>query len=120
GAILLLFAVTVLASPRTVRALLARQLLAEVAIPRSVSVSDRTKPVQPAAEPVTIELAVDGRGPYAGALRIAVEGSPAQRVPLDVEPDDGMIRVKLPAPSGDFQFVAWVGDGRLAIPGQVK
>jgi hypothetical protein len=107
-------------APETVSALLARQFFGRAVIPRSIRLTNHTVPVQPAAEPVTLRLAVDGPWPGQGELRIATGNGAMDRLTIDSVPVDGVVTMTIPAPPGDFAFEAWVGDGRLREPGHVK
>jgi len=119
AAVMLAAAVAVAAAPATVAALVRRQFLADVAVPRRVTLADRTPAVQPAAEPVTLRFAVAGPGPYSGDVRLVPDDGPAERIAVTTEPVNGLLTLTLPAPASDFAFEAWLGDGRLAAPGRV-
>ncbi len=120
GGAIAIAAVIFALAPQTVSALLARQFFAEKIVPRLVQLTNQTPAVQPAAEPVTIRLAVDGPWPGYGELRIGSANGTTDRMPIDGEPVDGVLTMIIPAPPGDFVFEAWVGDGRLREPGHVK
>lgn len=120
GGVLLLTTAIMAFAPETVRALLSRQLFVNIQIPRSVYVTNQTAAIQPAAEPVTLRLAIDGPWQGGGELRIEADNRTPERVPIVAEAVNGVLTMTIPAPPGDFAFEAWVGDGRLKEPGHVK
>ncbi len=112
--------------PEIVQALVARQLLMDVDIPRRYSLVSQTRKVWPAGEEVTLKFLVKGPelGPdVAGNATISPEGQGGEDYPLvyDSPAGDGQAyyTVTLPAPSADFSFRAYVGDARLSQPGYV-
>lgn len=107
-------------APDMVTVLVSRQFFSNRAIPRSVQLANQTAAIQPAAEPVTLRLAINGPWPGEGEVRIAAENGATDRLPISSEPDDGILTMTIPAPPADFAFEAWVGDGRLHQPGHVK
>lgn len=120
GGIAVVVAMLLILMPQTLAALFGRQLLKANEIPRSVTITNRTAPIQPAAEPVTIQLAVTGPGLLTGDLRLETADGRAERIPIEQEPVDGLVTMTIPAPAGDFSFEAWIGDGRLKEPAHVR
>ncbi|MBX7103066.1 MAG: hypothetical protein K1X57_03245 [Gemmataceae bacterium] len=106
--------------PRTLPALVARQLLADCPIPRQNQITNQTALVQPANEPVELRFRIDGPAPSSGELRIAPAGGSAERFTSEVTLDDGVWKLAHAAPTGDFDLEAWIGDARLREPGRVR
>lgn len=108
----------------TARVLLARQFLADVAIPRSTRLENLTRRTWPGAEEVTLTFHVrtkDGRlGPDAqGEVRIDPEGRASEYYPLDFQSQDAtgaIYQARVPAASTDFRYHAWLKDGRTRQP----
>ncbi len=118
-------AVALLVAPATSTALLARQLLLPVDIPRSVQLADDTAPLWAAGDPVTVRLIASGDvdSLVGGTLRVEPDDQPAETFPLgfaETLPDGRAVFVAtLPPMSTPFQFSGRVGDGRLRSPGRV-
>lgn len=112
--------------PTLTVALLSRQLLLPVDIPRSVSVVNVTPELWPSGDEVV--LRVEATGPVdeltTGTVDVRPEGQPAEYFPLAfaerVAEDRAVFTVKLPPSSASFTFSAWVRDGRLKSPGNVR
>ena len=114
--------------PETVEALVARQLLADRRIPRSVTLADSgSTAVWPAGEPVLLQLHVRGEGvreDLRGEVRIdAGDGRPAEGYELAFDswqgPGEALFVARVPASSTDFAFDARLKDGRTHRPGRV-
>lgn len=112
--------------PDLTAALLARQALLNVDIPRSVQITNLTTELWPAGDAVELKLEVTGHVP-SGATGVAVvkpEGQPTERFELiheDDGPNGGKLYVaKLPPSSAPFEFTARIGGGRLREAGQVR
>ncbi|HYV35001.1 MAG TPA: hypothetical protein VE988_04800, partial [Gemmataceae bacterium] len=120
-----------LLGPETAMALLRRQLLQDVDIPRSVAVASVDPGIWPSGEEIPLRFKVSGPGvteDRGGSVRVRVPvGNNDYRtfsVPLSLESaeeDDSAIYVaKVPPGSVDFSYMAKVGDGRTRAPGQVQ
>jgi chromate transport protein ChrA len=94
--------------PRTMPALIARQLLADCPIPRQNQITNLTALIQPASEPVELRFRIDGPPPSSGELRIAPVGGSAERFTSEVTLDDGVWKLSHAAPTGDFDLEAWI------------
>jgi hypothetical protein len=114
------------AAPETSGALLARQFLADRAIPRSVALeaaADRT--VWPAGEELVLRFRARGRVSWEGLrgwVRLASEGRPAETYPLEFEsagPDGAVFAARIPPSSGRFACRARLRDGRTRRPAEV-
>jgi hypothetical protein len=114
--------------PRTVQALLARQLLADREIPRSVHLaSAKAEAVWPAGEANVLRFRVTGEGvakDLHGELRIDPDnGLPSESYPLEFDSEDdggAVFTARVPASSVHFSYRAWVKDGRLRQPARVR
>jgi hypothetical protein len=112
--------------PRLTAALLARQCLLPVDIPRSVRVVNQTPPLWPSGDEVELRLAVTGRvrENTTGVVRVYPEDQPAEEFTLTPagRAEDGatIFTAKLPPSSAPFTFRARVSDGRLREPGAVR
>jgi hypothetical protein len=118
--LLLLGSLALAVAPATVTALVARQALLDVAIPRNNALTNLTAAVQPAAEPVTLRFKVDGPPPTQGEIRVAPDGASPERVVQPLTLSEGVWTVSHPPPAGDFVVEAWVGDARLRDPARVR
>jgi hypothetical protein len=112
--------------PATMKALLARQLLGDQPIPRSISVEHATAEIWPSGEPVTLQFVAEGPDldePARGWVRLQTESGFVETFALekDAKASDGQpnYAVRLPAMSEPFQFKAWIGDGRTHRPAHV-
>lgn len=112
--------------PTLTVALLSRQLLLPVDIPRSVTVANVTPELWPSGDEVV--LRVEATGPVdeltTGTVDVRPEGQPAEYFALAfaerLAEDKAVFTVKLPPSSASFTFSAWVRDGRLKSPGLVR
>jgi hypothetical protein len=125
--VLLLAGGFVLVWPTLTAALLARQALLNVDIPRSVRIENATPPLWPSGDEVTLRFTVAGRFDERaeGRVRVEPEGQPADTYPLTFESktDDGTATyaAKLPPSSVPFTFRARLQDGRTrGGPGEVR
>jgi hypothetical protein len=119
-----------LAFPETAWALLSRQLLADVAIPRSIYLENLNKEIWPKGEEVVLRFRVTGSGAAnlnsesTGLLRIDPEDMPSEYVPLKIEanPDTGNTFAVASLPVGyvNAHYRAWLRDGRLEEPGYLQ
>lgn len=119
GGCLLLF-------PATATALLARQWLADVEVPRSVMLDNATAEVWPSGDEVILRYRVSGPGLELSAVGTAWllrEDGSLERYPLEHErdePDGTALFVAHVPPSGvPFKHRAYLKDGRTRSLGQV-
>ncbi|MFO0847935.1 MAG: hypothetical protein U0871_05145 [Gemmataceae bacterium] len=110
--------------PALAAALIARQCLLNVEIPRTVRLTADTAEVWPVGEEVTLRVLADGRFPDAGTVTVQPDGQPGERFPLalaETLPDGrGVFTATLPPTSVGFHYSARVGDGRTHAPGTVR
>jgi hypothetical protein len=106
----------------TVSALIGRQLLHDTAIPRRVTLDNRTNAVWPSGEPVTVSIGYvnTAEDEPAGRLHVAYDDGMAVDLPIAGGPHGGVATAKVPTGTAGFTFQAWLGDGRLHEPGQVR
>jgi hypothetical protein len=115
--------------PETVSALLSRQLLADVEIPRSVYLAGAGPEVwyRPAGEEVILRFRVSG--PAAGdagegVVCLTPEGRDAEYYPLKkvkaTGPEQAEYAARIPPSATNFSYRAWLGDGRLPRPQEVR
>jgi hypothetical protein len=114
-----------LLAPHTVSALLARQVLQERVIPRSVRLETASAEVQPAGEEAVLRFRVVGAGRgTVGEVRVQPEEGSASRHELVYEGPTGdgaaTFVARVPPAEGGFAYRAWLGDGRLRRPGAVR
>ncbi len=112
-----------LAWPATVRALLARQMLADIEIPRSVHlIALNNEQIVPSGTEVVLRFHASGRVDrnMQGEVRIDPDGEPAAHYPLTCEsmtaPDQGVFAAHVPISAVDFLSCAWLADGRTHQP----
>lgn len=112
--------------PELVSALLARQALLPVEIPRSVRLVNRTPELWPSGDEVELLFDVTGRvaDDATGSVRVSPEGQPAETFPLTLakrtDDEHAVFAAKLPPSSVPFTFRARLSDGRTRQPGQVR
>lgn len=112
--------------PTLLKALLQRQLLASVEIPRFNQLENRTPVLWPAGDEVTVEYVVSGkiRETDVGRLRVKPDDLPADEYPLEyagrIDEDHTLFAARIPHSSVNFEHRAWVGDGRSKQASQVK
>jgi hypothetical protein len=109
-----------------VTALLQRQLLQSVDIPREVTIENATAPLHPTGDGVEIRLRVSGRinPKTVGNLFVTPDGGPTEQHELaysgPLDGDDKLFVAQLPPASVPFEFTARLGDGRLKHPGRIE
>ena len=115
-----------LVRPTLTRALIARQALLNVDIPRSVQLVNATPPLWPSGDEVVLTFTVTGRFDEAavGTVRVEPDGQPADTYPLTFESktsdETATYVAKLPPSSVAFTFHARLQDGRTRTPGAVR
>ena len=111
--------------PLTV-ALLQRQLLMNVDIPRSVSLENATPPLFPAGDAVELRVKVTGRvsETTAGTVYVTPAGGTREEYELKfvtaLDDDSSLFAAQLPPASEPFTFTARVKDGRMKTPAAVE
>lgn len=112
--------------PNVVRALLARQLLADQEIPRSIRLTAMdSERVLPSGSEVKLRFHAHGRvrADMEGEARIDLEGESSQHYPLAFDsmagPDEAVFSVHVPPTVVDFVSHAWLADGRTHEPTRV-
>lgn len=124
--VLLLAAVATAVNPPLVFALVARQALLPVEVPRSVRLASLTPEVWPSGDEVELRFEVTGPVPddAAGVVRVHPEGQPAESFPLTLAGRGGdgsaVFAAKLPPSSANFTYRARLLDGRTKQPGSVR
>jgi len=110
----------------TALALVRRQLLFDIDIPRAVAVAAIGAEVWPSGEEVELEFAVCGPGVTAGrsgSVRVRADDDRSFSVPLTFEAatgaDSATYVAKVPPGSADFSYMGKVLDGRTRSPGRV-
>jgi hypothetical protein len=116
-----------LIDPETGLALVRRQLLENVDIPRAVSVAAVGPAIWPSGEDVLLRFAVRGPGVTTGptgSVRVRAEDRGVFSVPLTIDTptgdDSATYIAKVPPGSADFTYMAKVADGRTRSPGRVR
>ncbi len=112
--------------PHTTRALLARQLLAEVEIPRSIYLRPVAAEVWPSGEEVVLRFRVWGWGlspELRGEAVLSPDYGPRERYELVYEstpkPGEAIFAARVRPLSVDFRYTATLADGRTRYPGRV-
>lgn len=124
--VLAIVVIPLLLWPRLGFTLLARQFLADADIPRNVTIETTADPVYPSGEKVKLTFKVRGKNlkDQAGEVVVSPKDQPRDRYALELEaetgPEEATFAVQLPASSVDFEYNAWLGDGRLRTPGSVR
>lgn len=111
----------------TVQPLLARQVLAQRDIPRSVAlVCEKPEMVSAAGEPVVLRFRATGASlgeDVKGVVCVEAPGRPAEWYELTVDSQSGdhaaTCVAEVAAGSADFHYWAWLKDGRTRQPGSV-
>ncbi len=107
-------------------ALLQRLGLADVPIPRSVTLFNETKPLHPAGDTVPVLIRASGRigENHRGSVSLRYDDGRTEDYPLlfqeRLSETDCLFRAEVPAASEPFQFRARLRDGRLHEPGAVR
>jgi hypothetical protein len=124
---LLLAALPFLAWPDLAAALLARQQLHDIDIPRSVYLESVTAEVWPAGDKVTLLYRITGPGvrdDLGGQVTVMPARQPSERFPLALVRETGQgfaeYAAELPAGSHDFEYTARLADGRTRRPSRVR
>lgn len=123
--VLAVWAGFVAARPALATALLKRQALLNVPIPRSVQLENLTPEVWPAGADVTLRFRVTGRWSQSmtGTARVTPDDQPADDYALSFEKEDedgsAVFAAALPPASVPFDFSARLADGRTRTPGRV-
>ncbi|MGL4424619.1 MAG: hypothetical protein ACRCZF_28455, partial [Gemmataceae bacterium] len=117
--------IALLLAPKLTTALLARQALLPIDIPRNVEMENLTPELWPSGDEVELRFRVTGAftTEAVGNVRVMPEGQPAEDYILTYEkPDDtaGIFYTKLPASSLPFTFRAKLRDGRSRHEHQVR
>jgi hypothetical protein len=111
--------------PETAWALLQRQMLQDVDIPRDISIGTDTAPVWPSGEEVLLRFKASGPGVAnrSGAVRIEGTDGRTFRVPLtlaEISREEQAVYVaRVPPASADFTYRAKLGDGKMRRPSGV-
>jgi hypothetical protein len=114
------------AKSELVSALLARQCLMSVEIPRSVRLVNQTPELWPSGDEVELRFDVTGRvaDDATGSLSVSPEGQPVETFPLTlaqrIDDEHAVFAAKLPPSSVPFNFRARLSDGRTREPGHVR
>lgn len=116
-------------NPEMADALLARQLLQDVEVPRSIYIENATREVWPSGEKVTLRFRVSGKIDEAtakqsvGEVTVQPTGLPRDRYPMKFvkwRGDAADFTTEVPATSTNFTFWARLEDGRLRQPQHVR
>ena len=118
--------VTALA-PALVTTLVGRQLLLPLEIAHAVRLTNATPELWPAGDVVTVTLEVAGdvAEDAVGTLKVTPDGQPAETFALKFAGRSGdgasnLFRAELPPASTPMSFRAWLGGGRLRVPGVIR
>lgn len=127
--VLLLFGGAWLLWSDVMTALVARQFLADLEVPRTIAMENITREVWPSGDKAKLEIQVRSKNPLPDDLEgLAVvridEGGLRDEYPLRLTRRDddhtAVFAAEMPPGSKDFSFSAWLGDGRLRDPGSVR
>lgn len=126
--VLILFAVPFLVWPNVFPTLLARQFLADSEIPRSVALQTPDAIVWPKGE--TLQVAIVAKGPGVPEtadgeveIRWKRDDLSPRRLSLRRVQDTGEQAIYIAdvtEPPDDFTYTAWIGDGRMRQPAEVR
>jgi hypothetical protein len=123
----LVIAVPLLLFPDTTRALLARQLLADVEIPRSIYLAPATVEVWPSGEEVVLRFRVWGHGlasDVRGLAFIEPDYGPTESYELVYDsmskPGEAIFTARVRPLSVDFRYTAELADGRTRHAGRIR
>lgn len=115
--------------PETLAVLARRQFLADVPIPRSISLVSVTPEVWPSGETVILRFQVQREPtpwgwPSRGRVRLYFDDRETEEVvlrPAHLASDrEAVFEAAVPATTTDFLYRAWLGDGRMNTPGRVR
>jgi hypothetical protein len=124
--VLLLIAGLAALWPETAWALLQRQALEEVDIPRDIALRSASAEVWPSGEEVVLKFRANGPGVTERSGWATVYGEDGQSfsVPLKLETDQGndqaIFAARVPPASVNFAYLAKLGDGRTRHASQVR
>lgn len=127
GGVLAAVAILFLAVPDTAGALLARQFLADIDIPRSVRLEAViAEQVWPSGEEGVLRFRAAGAvaaDDLAGEVTIDPEDRPSETWPMVLDARESsasaVFKAVIPPASGAFKIRAWLRDGRLRRPARV-
>ena len=107
------------------RALLARQALLSVDIPRYVALEPDTTELWPSGDEVLVRFRVTGRydDRAVGRVRVRPEGEPTEDYPLtflSIDADGAVFAAKVPPSSRPFAYRGWLQDGRSRTAGSIR
>lgn len=123
---ILVFVLPLVLWPDTFGALLGRQFLADVEVPRNVSLASTTREIWPSGDRVQLTFAVKGKDlkDLAGRVVVRPQGQPTDVFDLELieerGPEEAIFGVRLPSSSTDFEYTARLGDGRMKAPALVR
>jgi hypothetical protein len=112
--------------PDVVSALLRRQLLDDVEIPRRVQIENATAPIWPSGEEVVLRFHATGPDLDAGTtgtVRVRPDGQASFTVPLTFEAHENghaVFAARLQPATVNFHFSARLGDGRTRKPNRIE
>ena len=124
--ILLFWSIFLLFFPSVVVALLQRQALFDVEIPRSIRLANTTVPLWPAGDSVTVQYEVTGkfREKATGTVYVYPEGQPKEKYPLTfhsvIATGKALYTATIPQSSANFTFEATLSDARTRDVGSVR
>ena len=124
--VLLATAAAVALAPGLAATLVGRQLLLPIDIARSTRLTNATPELWPAGDVVTVTVhaAGDVADGDVGTLVVSPDGQPAETFALKFAGRDAdgaaVFRAELPPASTPMTFRAWLGGGRLRVPGVVR
>jgi hypothetical protein len=124
--VLLLVAALAALCPATAWALLQRQMLEDVDIPRDIALRSDTVEIWPSGEEVVLRFQANGPSvaERSGAATIYGDDGQSFSVPLKLESDHGddtaTFVARVPPASVNFAYLAKLGDGRTRQPSQVR
>ncbi len=113
-------------APATCLALLQRQLLADVPIPRSVQLVAAGRSIWPTGDDIQLQFRATGPGAArAGSGTVIIAGNEVVRERFTLEPvktdDEGTLyQATIPSPGNSFEAWAWVSDGRSREPAAIR
>jgi hypothetical protein len=112
--------------PGLTLALLGRQALQDIEVPRLVHLDSHTPQVWPIGEKMALEYRVAGpvTEESVGEVIVTPEGQRREAYPLtfkkQIKDGEALFGVDLPAATIDFTYSARLSDGRTRTPGQVR